>query len=322
MKHQPGTPSPGSGEGSALYGYVRPHIPELKVAEYERYRAVYCGLCRSIGRLTGQLSRITLTYDMTFFAAVRMILEGVEPRFVPMRCPAHPLNRRLTAEDNPSLALTAAVSAALVFEKNRDDLRDERGAGRLKPVLRRPLAAMMDRRAEKSGLLPEGFHRELAKRLAKLSEAEGSGSPSADETAGLFGDALAFAFSAGLDGEAAEEAAVFGSAAGKFVYLCDAADDLPGDAKAGRYNPLSAGWGDLALSGGRLSPMVRDSLSSAVPLMLGPMGEAAGRLDPAHPLTPVVRNIVYLGLPAMLRRVLSGEGAGGGGGGKEGFGSP
>ena len=42
-----------------MYGYVRPHIPELKVGEYERYRAVYCGLCRSMGRLTGQASRIS-----------------------------------------------------------------------------------------------------------------------------------------------------------------------------------------------------------------------------------------------------------------------
>ena len=48
---------------------------------------------------------------------------------------------------------------------------------------------------------------------------------------------------------------------------------------------------------------------------------AADRLDPAHPMTPVVRNIVYLGLPAMLRRVLSGEGPGRGRTGKEGPGS-
>ena len=114
-----------TGKENAVYGYVRPLIPELKVGEYERYRAVYCGLCRSMGRVTGQASRITLSYDMTFFAAVRMILEGTVPRFVPMRCPVHPLNRRLTAEENPSLRTAAALSAVLCREKNRDDRRDE-----------------------------------------------------------------------------------------------------------------------------------------------------------------------------------------------------
>lgn len=303
-----------------MYGYVRPHIPELKVGEYERYRAVYCGLCRSMGRLTGQASRISLSYDMTFFAAVRMILEGVEPRFVPVRCPAHPMRRRLTAEDNPALAVTAAVSAVLFGEKNRDDLRDGRGIALLKPVLRAPLCGHMERRAVKSGLLPSGFGEEIAGHLSRLTAAERAGCPSSDETAGIFGDAMAAAFSAGMEGDAAKEARIFGGAAGRFVYLCDAADDLPGDNEAGRYNPLLAGWGELALDGGRLSPMVRDSLTAAVPLMLTPMGEAAGRLDPAHPLTPVVRNIVYLGLPAVLRRVLAGEGAGADG--KDGFGSP
>ena len=304
-----------------MYGYVRPLIPELKVGEYERYRAVYCGLCRSMGRVTGQASRITLSYDMTFFAAVRMILEGTVPRFVPMRCPAHPLNRRLTAEDNPSLRTAAALSAVLCREKNRDDRRDERGLSMLKAALRTPLTARMEWRALKSGLLPEGIGAELAECLERLCEAERTRCPSADETAGLFGDALALVFSAGLTGEAAEKARILGDGTGRFVYLCDAADDLPDDARRGRYNPLLAGWGDLALSEGKLSPMVRDSLGAAVPLTLEKMGEAADRLDPAHPLTPVVRNIVYLGLPAMLRRVLSGEGPGRGRTGKEGPGS-
>ena len=294
-----------------MYGYVRPFVPELKVAEYERYRAVYCGLCRSMGRVTGQLSRVSLSYDFTFFAAVRMVLGGVVPEFVPARCPAHPMRKRMIAADNPSLAVSAAVSALFAGEKNRDDLKDERGFLRVKPRLLWPLTEHMEKKAGKSGLLPSDFGHRLSELLARLGEAEAADCPSADETAGLFGDVLACAFSVGLDGKAAEEAEIFGRGAGRFVYLCDAAADLPGDVKRGRYNPLASGWGDLALSDGGLSPLVRDSLSAAVPLTLEKMGEAADRLDPAHPLTPVLRNIVYLGLPAMLRRVLSGEGTGG-----------
>jgi hypothetical protein len=31
-----------------MFGYLRPLIPELKVSEYHRYRANYCGLCRAV----------------------------------------------------------------------------------------------------------------------------------------------------------------------------------------------------------------------------------------------------------------------------------
>ena len=294
-----------------MFGYVRTLVPELKVAEYERYRAVYCGLCRSIGRVTGQLSRVTLSYDLTFFAAVRMILEGVEPEFYPARCPAHPVNRRLTVRDNTSLAFSAAVSAAFADAKTRDDLSDEKGLRRIKPLVRFPLTAAMDARAKKR--LPADTDRTMHGLLDALREAEEARCPSADETAELFGNVLAFAFSLGLKGEAADRAGEIGRGAGRFVYLCDAADDLPDDVKRGRYNPLAEGWGELALEEGKLSRMVKDSLAVAVPVGLEPMGEAVQSLDPAHPLTPIVKNIVFLGLPASLRRVLDGGGAGKGG---------
>ena len=289
-----------------MYGYVRPFVPELKVAQYEQYRALYCGLCRAMGSVTGQLSRFTLSYDLTFFAAVRMILEGVTPEFEPFRCPAHLAQKRLYVKLNPALEFTAAASAALAGAKTADDLADERGFYRVKPVLRRPLTAYMNARAAKH--LPPDTDEEINRRLAWLGELEAANSPSLDETAAAFGEVLAYCFALGLDPDAAELARTFGMGVGRFVYLCDAADDLPADVKRGRYNPLYIGWGGLALEEGKLSPMVKDSLTVSAPIALESVGEAAERLDPGHILTPIVKNIVYLGLPASLRRVLNGEG--------------
>ena len=56
-----------------MFGYVKPHVPELRVGEYELFRAVYCGVCRSMGRHTGTVSRFTLNYDYVFLAAVRPV---------------------------------------------------------------------------------------------------------------------------------------------------------------------------------------------------------------------------------------------------------
>ena len=49
-----------------MFGYIRPVTAELKVKEYELYRAVYCGLCRSLGKCTGCASKLTLNYDFVF----------------------------------------------------------------------------------------------------------------------------------------------------------------------------------------------------------------------------------------------------------------
>lgn len=288
-----------------MFGYVRPLVAELKVSEAERYRALYCGLCRAMGHATGQLSRLTLSYDFTFFAAVRLILEGAAPVFAPMRCPAHPASRRLTVEPHPTLTFTAALSAAMADAKTDDDFADERGFSRVKPALRKPFTASISRRAAK--LLPPDTDAQIEMRLARLAERERAGCPSLDETAYLFGDLLGFLFALGLDGERASLASQIGTAVGKFVYLCDAADDLADDVRRGRYNPIAAGWGPLALEDGRLSPMVKSSLSASAPIGLEALGEVAEDLDPAHVFTPIVKNIVYLGLPASLGRVLDGR---------------
>ena len=47
-----------------MFGYVKPYIPELKVKEYEFYRSVYCGLCRSLGE--GNVVLVEFSPDVTF----------------------------------------------------------------------------------------------------------------------------------------------------------------------------------------------------------------------------------------------------------------
>ena len=38
-----------------MFGYVRPYKPELKVKEYEMFRAAYCGLCWALKEKYGIL---------------------------------------------------------------------------------------------------------------------------------------------------------------------------------------------------------------------------------------------------------------------------
>lgn len=291
-----------------MFGYVRPVVPQLKVMEYEMYRAVYCGLCRAMGNVTGQSSRLTLSYDFTLFAMVRMIVENVLPEFAQFRCIAHPLNRRSMVLENDVLDNAAAVSALLTYLKNRDDLTDEHGLKYTRALLLDRPTASMKKRGERH--LPENAADVMTNRLNVLTELEKADCPSLDQTADAFGDVLAYTFSLNLTpGSDAETlASTIGHAVGRFVYVCDAADDLAEDVRHGRYNPLAAGWGPLALGeDGKISPLVRGSLETSLPLDLETLGHAADKLDPSHPFTPIVRNIVYLGLPDAMRRVLDGK---------------
>ena len=73
-----------------MLGYVRICKEELKVKEYELYRGLYCSLCRRLGREYGQLSRLMLSYDVTFLVLVALSAADVTPQFRRGRCPFNP----------------------------------------------------------------------------------------------------------------------------------------------------------------------------------------------------------------------------------------
>ena len=58
-----------------MFGYIKTCTPQLRLCEWEAYRGIYCGLCRTLGRRFGPLARLTLSYDFTFYATLEMALE-------------------------------------------------------------------------------------------------------------------------------------------------------------------------------------------------------------------------------------------------------
>ena len=49
-----------------MFGYVTICEPELKMKDFRRYKAYYCGLCQTLKERHGSLGQMTLAYDMTF----------------------------------------------------------------------------------------------------------------------------------------------------------------------------------------------------------------------------------------------------------------
>lgn len=288
-----------------MFGYIKPCVPELRVGEYELFRALYCGVCRSMGRHTGILSRFTLSYDYVFLAAVRMALTDTTPTCARRWCPAHPMQKRNAAEDNETLAYTAGAAACMLGEKFSDDAADESGFRRLLSSAGVPLANLALRRAGEKNAPDAARVHALT---AELYEMEKSDVASVDETAEAFGGALAYVFSCGLDGTSAVVAGEIGRAVGRFVYICDAADDLPEDLRKGRYNPLLRLWGDRATEekDGKIvtSAPVAESVRIATRIDLERLGLAVELLPTDSPLLPIIRNVVYLGMPNAMDEIL------------------
>lgn len=278
-----------------MFGYVRARWDTIPDAAAENYKAVYCGLCRAMGRKYGSFARLFLNYDFTFLAM--LLMPPAESPCVSCHpCLRHPVHGRSACEGAEWLDTAAGESVILAYWKLRDTVADEGffrglGARSLSLFLRKAY-----RRARKE--LP-GFDAEAVKLLRELKELEEEGCASIDRTADRFAQLLRAA--APMTGEPARDR-VMGELlyhVGRWVYLIDAVDDLPEDRKVGRYNPVAArfdGWTEEDKV--YLQQVMDHSLALA---------GAALELLPVNACTPAVENIIYSGLPAVQELVFSGR---------------
>ncbi len=274
-----------------MFGYIKPYQPELRVCELEAYKAVYCGLCRSMGRHTGSISRLTLSYDFAFLATVRMVICDIKPVYKVRRCLLHPLKKKLMCEDNDALSYSASAAAVLTECKLGDDIADEKGIKRAFARFGHLFALGMRKRAD--GKAPA---REIEDSLIRLSRLEKNNCRSLDETAETFGDLLGAVMAYGLEASRARIAWEIGRSVGRYIYVLDAVDDFEDDIRQNKFNPLR----EVGVS--------PESLGVAVRLELTRLEAAVNLLDfSGKPeLEGIIKNIIYVGMPREADRVFSG----------------
>lgn len=284
-----------------MFGYIRPCNPELKMREFEQYKAVYCGLCHALGRRYGPLSRFILNYDLTFYALLRLSQAEGCAGMVKKRCPYRPFRKRPCACVSSELDEAADASVLLFYHKLRDTLADAHGFKKAGAALLLPFAALLHRKAAKRA--PQ-LARIAADYMSAQQAAEQKRTPVLDEAAEPTGELL----SQLLRRAAAEEPvrrvlSRLGYFLGRWVYLVDAVDDLPEDLETGGYNPFAAAF---SLAPGAELSSVRQhaelllnacAYEIAAALALLPKGRFSGVLD----------NTLTLGLKQMQDRVLAGK---------------
>ena len=284
-----------------MFGYIQILQPELKIREYQCYRGIYCGLCRQMGKCTGQCSRLTLRYDAAAMVCLRMAARGTQPTFTQKRCFVHPLTKAPVLTPCEETETVSCIMASLAYYKCKDDIADERGFSRLRARLAYPYFAHLRRRAKRR--LPE-IDAIAARGMQAFAEAERQADGSADLPANAFGALMGDLLAYRTDGEAHAILYELGRTLGRWVYLIDAAEDYPDDVDKGRFNALYALYGEQSMTDAQ-----KTTLQTALTLELADALAAADLIDfdGRDDLRAVIYNILCLGMPAQAEGVLHGH---------------
>ena len=213
-----------------MFGYLTADISKLSQEELTRYKACYCGLCRSIKDRQGNFARLTLNYDMTFLVLLLSSLYEPEERAGENRCMVHPAKPRAWLR-NEVTDYAADMNLALAYHKCRDDWQDD------KSLAAAAVSKVFEGRYKQ---ICQNYPRQCAameEMMTELRKAELSGEANADLNAGLFGKLMAEIF-CWHDDRWSETLRMMGQSLGEFIYIMDACMDLDGDVVRRRYNPL------------------------------------------------------------------------------------
>lgn len=275
-----------------MFGYVKPYNPELRVRELEEYKAVYCGLCKQLGRSFGVFARFTLSYDFAFLAMLKTALDSeICPETERCACIAHPFCKRIRVRENAAMQMAARAAIISVYYKLLDDRADEGFFRRIGAALLLPFA----KRARRKALaFADGAAADEA--AAKMSAAQAQLETEKCQIPDAAAEPTANFLAAVLKNCAAtaEQAAVlerFGYLLGRYVYLCDALDDLEDDRRRGRYNPFLYAGGEAAIAAKNALFLTTAELSDDFDLL------------ELYRYEGILENIIRIGLRAEVIRI-------------------
>ena len=218
-----------------MFGYLVANTELLDEEQQLRYKACYCGLCRSLKERHGQLSRMTLNFDMTFLVLLLGSLYEPSEQREREKCIAHP------AEPRPwwrteFTDYAADMNVALAYLKCMDDWADDSNpialaeAGMLKRAYK-TISAQYPRQCEAMDLS-----------LRELHRLEQAGEESPDRAADCFAMLMGEIFAPREDYWSTALRST-GQALGRFIYVMDACMDLESDTLFNRYNPFRRYYG-------------------------------------------------------------------------------
>lgn len=279
-----------------MFGYIQPEIPYMYVKDGTLYKAIYCGLCKSIGASCGQRARFALSYDMAFLSALLHNIMNTDVRIRKRHCAVHWITRRPIAEDDAITRAVACLNTAFTYYKLSDDIQDEH-KGKIKRAF---FAKGFKRMLKRHPVIAEI----IKKHMSALQILEKRNADSLDMAADPFGLMIADISDYVLGNYKTEYTRRLCYSIGKWVYLIDALDDYEKDIAKNNYNPFYAAFGEATRA--EMLSAHGDEVDFVFKSVFAENAECLKniRFYFNHDLTD---NIILRGLPATTKRIAAGK---------------
>ena len=220
-----------------MFGYVNIDKPELRIKDYELYRAVYCSQCRTLGKNYSPFSRILLNYDCTFLSLFILSRSEECPKTKGGRCPFNPAKKcNYLSKDSVALKKGAALTVISSYYKLKDNIADSSFFKKALYISLYPLFSFWHKKAAKEFAEYENAMSEM---FFMQQEVESLPEPCLDMAAEPTAKMLSRIFSMEAKNDKEKLALKeFGYHLGRWIYLTDAAADMKKDEKSKNFNPF------------------------------------------------------------------------------------
>ena len=270
-----------------MFGYVKINKMDLTFREYEHYRGYYCGLCKCLKDNHGEISRLSLNYDITFLVLILTSVYRPKSNIIEEGCITNPFKKKKKII-NEITEYAASMNVLLAYYKLEDNLKDD---NKLKDkvaytMYKGKLKSTYEKYPKKAEFIKE--------QLEILYNLEKAKNTNIDLVSNTFGNLMSEIFAYKQD-ENESELRRIGFNIGKYIYLLDAYEDLDKDYKNGSYNPFI----DYIDKKEELKLRV-DKLIS---MSLGMVGKGIDNLN-LKMNTSIIENIVYSGVYLRYQNIL------------------
>ena len=270
-----------------MFGYVKINKMDLTFREYEHYRGYYCGLCKCLKDNHGEISRLSLNYDITFLVLILTAVYRPKSTVIEEGCITNPFRKKKKII-NEITEYAASMNVLLTYYKLEDNLKDD---NRLKDkvaysVYKGRLKSAYEKYPKKAEF--------IRVQLEILYNLEQEKNTNIDLVSNTFGKLMSEIF-AYKEYQFENELRNIGFNIGKYIYLLDAYEDLDNDYKNGRYNPF-IDYIDRREE-------LKERVDKLISMSLGMVGRRIDKLN-LKVNTSIIENIIYSGVYLRYQNIL------------------
>jgi hypothetical protein len=261
------------------------------VREYESYKAVYCGLCRQLGKDYSIFTRLILSYDCTFYAILIMSFGRTCSGFRKGRCTCNPLKKcQFAVCEDDCYSKAAALSVISGYYKLKDDISD---SGFFKRTICKFIILFFSNWRKKVLKNYPEFDNIVSQMMKLQYDDEHSENTCIDSAAHptgfMLGSILQLEAKNDIEKRIYYE---FGYQLGRWIYMIDSADDIEKDKKNNNFNSFI----NCKATAEKITGLLNQSLARAY---------EAYNLIEITDFKGIIDNIILKGLPLVQNGIIS-----------------